>query len=197
MLASVLDKTGKKIENINLSDEIFNIEPNFPVLHESIVAYLANQRRGTKSALTRAEVRGGGAKPWRQKGTGHARQGSTRAPQWRHGGVVFAPKPRDYSRTLNKKVRKLAIKSVLSLKAKTKNLIILKDFLLESYRTKFVLEILENLNLKKAVFVLPESNKFFLKSAANISGIKVLSAESLNSYDIFYHKKLIILINYF
>ena len=115
--------------------------------------------------------------------------------QWRHGGVVFAPKPRDYSRTLNKKVRKLAIKSVLSLKAKTKNLIILKDFLLESYRTKFVLEILENLNLKKAVFVLPESNKFFLKSAANISGIKVLSAESLNSYDIFYHKKLIIFKN--
>lgn len=194
MLTDVLDKTGQKIGDINLSDEIFNIEPNLPVLHESIVAYLANQRLGTKSTLTRAEVSGGGAKPWRQKGTGHARQGSTRAPQWRHGGIVFAPKSRDYSRTLNKKVRKLAIKSVLSLKAKTKNLIILEDFLIEFYKTKFVLEILKNLNLncKKTVFVLPESNKFFLKSAANISGIKVLSAESLNSYDIFYHEKLII-----
>lgn len=197
MLTDVLDKTGQKIEDINLSDEIFNIEPNLPVLHESIVAYLANQRQGTKSTLTRAEVSGGGAKPWRQKGTGHARQGSTRAPQWRHGGIVFAPKPRDYSRTLNKKVRKLAIKSVLSLKARTKNLIILEDFLIEFYKTKFVLEILKNLNLncKKAVFVLPESNKFFLKSAANISGIKVLSVESLNSYDIFYHEKLIIFKN--
>ncbi|MBO6126972.1 MAG: 50S ribosomal protein L4 [Clostridia bacterium] len=192
MLTDVLDKTGKKVGDINLSDKIFGICPNMPVLHESIVAYLANQRQGTKSALTRAEVSGGGAKPWRQKGTGHARQGSTRAPQWRHGGIVFAPKPRDYSRNLNKKVRKLAVKSVLSLKQKNKNLIILEDFLLETYKTKLVLEILKNLNIQKAVFVLPSSNKFFVKSAANISGIKVLSAESLNSYDIFYHEKLVI-----
>lgn len=195
MLSNVLDKNGKKVGNINLSDEIFGIEPNIPVLHESILVYLANQRQGTKSALTRAEVSGGGAKPWRQKGTGHARQGSTRAPQWRHGGIVFAPKPRDYSRTLNKKVRKLAIRSVLSLKVKTEKLIILEDFVMQSYKTKEILEVLKNLSVKKAVFVLPESNKFFVKSAANIAGIKVLLAESLNSYDIFYHEKLIIFKN--
>lgn len=192
MLSNILDKTGKKVGDIDLSDEIFGIEPNISVLHESIVVYLANQRQGTKSALTRAEVSGGGAKPWRQKGTGHARQGSTRAPQWRHGGIVFAPKPRDYSRTLNKRVRKLAIRSVLSLKAKTEKLVILEDFAMQSYKTKEVLEVLKNLNVKKAVFILPESNKFFVKSAANIAGIKVLSVESLNSYDIFYHEKLII-----
>jgi len=192
MLSYILDKNSKKVGDINLPDEIFGIEPNMPVLHESIVVYLANQRRGTKSALTRAEVSGGGAKPWRQKGTGHARQGSTRAPQWRHGGIVFAPKPRDYSRTLNKKVKKLAIKSVLSLKEKTQNLLILEDFLTDSYKTKSVLEILKNLNIKKAVFILPEPNVFFAKSAANIKGVKVLFSESLNSYDIFYHEKLII-----
>lgn len=195
MLFNILDKTGKKVGDIDLSDEIFGIEPNVPVLHESIVVYLANQRQGTKSALTRAEVSGGGAKPWRQKGTGHARQGSTRAPQWRHGGIVFAPKPRDYSRTLNKKVRKLAIRSVLSLKAKTEKLVILEDFAMQSYKTKEVLEVLKNLSIEKAVFILPESNKFFVKSASNIAGIKVLSAESLNSYDIFYHEKLIIFKN--
>ena len=195
MLSNILDKTGKKVGDIDLSDEIFGIEPNIPVLHESIVVYLANQRQGTKSALTRAEVSGGGAKPWRQKGTGHARQGSTRAPQWRHGGIVFAPKPRDYSRTLNKKVRKLAIRSVLSLKAKTEKLVILEDFAMQSYKTKEVLEVLKNLSIEKAVFILPESNKFFVKSASNIAGIKVLSAESLNSYDIFYHEQLIIFKN--
>ena len=175
MLSNILDKTGKKVGDIDLSDEIFGIEPNVPVLHESIVVYLANQRQGTKSALTRAEVSGGGAKPWRQKGTGHARQGSTRAPQWRHGGIVFAPKPRDYSRTLNKKVRKLAIRSVLSLKAKTEKLVILEDFAMQSYKTKEVLGVLKNLSIEKAVFILPD--------------------ESLNSYDIFYHEKLIIFKN--
>ena len=195
MLSNILDRTGKKVGDIDLSDEIFGIEPNIPVLHESIVVYLANQRQGTKSALTRAEVSGGGAKPWRQKGTGHARQGSTRAPQWRHGGIVFAPKPRDYSRTLNKKVRKLAIRSVLSLKAKTEKLVILEDLAMQSYKTKEVLEVLKNLSIEKAVFILPESNKFFVKSASNIAGIKVLSAESLNSYDVFYHEKLIIFKN--
>ena len=195
MLSNILDRTGKKVGDIDLSDEIFGIEPNIPVLHESIVVYLANQRQGTKSALTRAEVSGGGAKPWRQKGTGHARQGSTRAPQWRHGGIVFAPKPRDYSRTLNKKVRKLAIRSVLSLKAKTEKLVILEDFAMQSYKTKEVLGVLKNLSIEKAVFILPESNKFFVKSASNIAGIKVLSAESLNSYDVFYHEKLIIFKN--
>lgn len=195
MLSNILDRTGKKVGDIDLSDEIFGIEPNIPVLHESIVVYLANQRQGTKSALTRAEVSGGGAKPWRQKGTGHARQGSTRAPQWRHGGIVFVPKPRDYSRTLNKKVRKLAIRSVLSLKAKTEKLVILEDLAMQSYKTKEVLEVLKNLSIEKAVFILPESNKFFVKSASNIAGIKVLSAESLNSYDIFYHEKLIIFKN--
>ena len=128
MKADVLNSSGVKSGEIELADEVFGIVPNESVIHESIVAYLANQRRGTKSALTRAEVSGGGAKPWRQKGTGHARQGSTRAPQWRHGGIVFAPKPRDYSVVLNKKVKNLAIRSVLSQKAKTDNLLVLEDF---------------------------------------------------------------------
>lgn len=193
MLFSVVNTRGEKVDEIELSDDVFGISPNMPVLHEYIVAYLANQRRGTKSALTRAEVSGGGCKPWRQKGTGHARQGSTRSPQWRHGGIVFAPKPRDYSKNLSKKARKLAMRSVLSLKKASEDLIILDDFSMDSYKTKTILDILASLNAKKSSLILPEPNKFIIKSSSNIEGLCVLFAGSLNSYDIFYHKKLIIL----
>ena len=143
MLSDVFNLNGEKIGNVELSDYIFGIEPNMSVVHDYVVSYLANQRRGTKSALTRAEVSGGGIKPWRQKGTGHARQGSTRAPQWRHGGIVFAPKPRDYSQVLNKKVKRLAVRSIFSCKALSKNLIILEDFSMDSYNTKTIFKMLK------------------------------------------------------
>jgi len=195
MKTNVFYSSGVKSGEIELADDIFGIVPNEAVIHESIVAYLANQRRGTKSALTRAEVSGGGAKPWRQKGTGHARQGSTRAPQWRHGGIVFAPKPRDYSVSLNKKVKNLAIRSVLSQKAQSGNLIVLEDFSMDSYKTKCLIDLMKALDITKSSLILPESNKYIVKSANNIKDIAVLHAESLNSYDIFYHEKLVILKN--
>ncbi len=192
MKFDVFDSSGKRTAEIELSDDVFGSIPNESVIHESIVSYLANQRRGTKSALTRAEVSGGGAKPWRQKGTGHARQGSTRAPQWRHGGVVFAPKPRDYYLSLNKKVKNLAIRSVLSQKAHAGDLVILEDFSMDSYKTKCLIDLMKSFNLDKSLLILPESNKYILKSSNNIKGLTVLQAESLNSYDIFYCKKLVI-----
>lgn len=193
MKKEILNFKGESVGEIDLMDSIFGIDPNMNVLHDSIVTYLANQRQGNKSALTRAEVSGGGVKPWRQKGTGHARQGSIRAPQWRHGGIVFAPKPRDFCRTMNKKVRNLAMRSVLSLKAKENSLLVLEDFVMDSFRTKTLLELLSSLKVKNAVLVLPESNKFIVKSSSNICGLEVLCADSLNSYDIFYHQNLIIL----
>ena len=195
MKVDVFNSSGVKSGEIELADDVFGIVPNESVIHESIVSYLANQRRGTKSALTRAEVSGGGAKPWRQKGTGHARQGSTRAPQWRHGGIVFAPKPRDYYVTLNKKVKNLAIRSVLSQKAQTGNLIVLEDFSMDSYKTRCLVDLMKSLNVNKLSLILPETNKYIVKSASNIKDLAVLHAESLNSYDIFYHKKLIIFKN--
>ena len=133
---AVLDMAGKEIEKIDLSESVFGIEPNVSVMHDVVKNYLANQRQGTQSALTRAEVSGGGKKPWRQKGTGHARQGSTRAPQWTHGGIVFAPKPRSYRYTLNKKVRRLAMKSALSSKVASSNMIVLDQITLDEYKTK-------------------------------------------------------------
>ena len=193
MLVDVLTSDGKKSGQIELLDEIFGITPNETVLHDSIVSFLANQRQGTKSALTRAEVSGGGCKPWRQKGTGHARQGSTRSPQWRHGGIVFAAKPRDFSSSLNKKVRRLAICSVLSKKAANGDLIVLENLSMDSYKTKSIVSLMNSLNVQNASLILPESNKFVVKSASNIKKIAVLTAESLNSYDIFYHKNLIVL----
>lgn len=192
MKRQVLNSKGESIGEIDLLDSVFGIEPNTDVLHEYIVNYLANQRSGTKSALTRAEVSGGGIKPWRQKGTGHARQGSIRAPQWRHGGIVFAPKPRDFHKTMNKKMKNLAIRSVLSLKAMNNDLLVLEDFSMDSFRTKTLLELMKSLKVQKPVLVLPESNKFIVKSASNIKGLKILSSNSLNSYDIFYHKNLVI-----
>ncbi len=189
----VVDMTGKKVGSIDLSEAIFGIEPNTAVMHDVVVNYLANQRQGTQSALTRAEVSGGGRKPWRQKGTGHARQGSTRAPQWTHGGVVFAPKPRCYRYTLNKKVRRLALKSAFSAKAKENDLIVLDALTLESFSTKAVAAMLSAVGAeKKALIVLAENDKKAIKSAANIPGVKTAMVNTLNVYDILNADKFIV-----
>ena len=189
----VVDMTGKKVGSIDLSEAIFGIEPNTAVMHDVVVNYLANQRQGTQSALTRAEVSGGGRKPWRQKGTGHARQGSTRAPQWTHGGIVFAPKPRSYRYTLNKKVRRLALKSAFSAKAKENDLIVLDALTLESFSTKAVAAMLSAVGAeKKALIVLAENDKRAIKSAANIPGVKTAMVNTLNVYDILNADKFIV-----
>lgn len=191
---AVLDMAGKEVEKIDLSDAIFGIEPNKKVLHEMVVNYLANQRQGTQSALTRAEVSGGGRKPWRQKGTGHARQGSTRAPQWTHGGIVFAPKPRDYSYSLNKKVRRLAMKSALSSKVIDNEMVVLDKIALDEYKTKTIAQMLKAISAdKKALIVLPEVNEKVIASAANIPGVKTAMANTLNVYDILNADKFIVL----
>ena len=190
---AVVDMKGTKVDEINLSDSVFGIEPNAAVMHELVVNYLANQRQGTQSTLTRSEVRGGGRKPWRQKGTGHARQGSIRAPQWRKGGVVFAPKPRDYSYTVNKKVRRLAMKSAFSSKAQDNDIIVIDSIALEEYRTKTIVKMLSDIGSeKKALIVLPEVDKKVIKSASNIPGVKTAQVNELNVYNILNADKLII-----
>ena len=189
----VLDIKGQKVDEIELSDAIFGIEPNENLMHEMVVNYLANQRQGTQSALTRAEVAGGGRKPWRQKGTGHARQGSIRAPQWRHGGVVFAPKPRDYSYTVNKKERRLAMKSAFSSKAQSGNIIVLDSLSMNEYKTKTIANMLEAVGAgKKALIVLPNNDKKVVNSARNIVGVKTAGVNNLNVYDILNYDNLII-----
>ncbi len=191
---AVLDKTGKEVGSMELSDAVFGIEPNAVAMHELVVNYLANQRQGTQSALTRAEVSGGGKKPWRQKGTGHARQGSTRAPQWTHGGIVFAPKPRSYRYTVNKKVRRLAMKSAFSSKVLENNLIVLDSLTLEEYKTKAVKEVLNALGVeKKALVVLSSVDEKVIKSARNIPGVKTAQVGTLNVYDILNAEKFIVL----
>lgn len=190
---AVLDMAGKKVGTIDLSDAIFGIEPNAAVMHDMVVNYLANQRHGTQSALTRSEVSGGGKKPWRQKGTGRARQGSTRAPQWTHGGVAFAPKPRSYSFTVNKKVRRLAMKSALSSKVQENALIVLDALNMTEYKTKTVADMLKAVGAdKKALIVLPEVNNFAIKSAGNIEGVKTAQVNTINVYDILNADKLVI-----
>ena len=190
---AVVDMKGTKVDEINLSDSIFGIEPNAAVMHELVVNYLANQRQGTQSALTRSEVRGGGRKPWRQKGTGHARQGSIRAPQWTKGGVVFAPKPRDYSYTVNKKVRRLALKSAFSSKAQADEIIVIDSITLDEYKTKTIVNVLSAIGSeKKALIVLPSVDKKVIKSANNIPGVKTAQVNELNVYDILNADKLII-----
>lgn len=189
----VLDMTGKSVGNIELSDDIFGIEPNAAVMHHMVVNYLANQRQGTQSALTRAEVSGGGRKPWRQKGTGRARQGSTRSPQWTHGGIAFAPKPRDYSYTVNKKVRRLAMKSAFSAKTASSDLIVLDTITVDGYRTKTIAEMLKAIgSAKKALIVLADVNDRIIKSANNIPGVKTAQVNTLNVYDMVNADKLII-----
>ena len=182
--ATVVDMTGKKVGEVDLSDAIFGIEPNVSVVHEAVKNHLANCRQGTQSALTRAEVSGGGIKPWRQKGTGRARQGSTRAPQWTHGGVVFAPKPRSYSYNLNRKVKRLALKSALSAKAAEGNVIVVDGLSLDAVKTKNMAAFLGNLEAKKAVLVTPEVNENVVLSARNIPGVITTTAKLLSVYDI-------------
>lgn len=190
---AVLDMAGNKVSDITLSDAIFAIEPNAAVMHQMVVNYLANQRQGTQSALTRAEVSGGGKKPWRQKGTGHARQGSTRAPQWTHGGVVFAPKPRSYRFSVNKKVRRLAMKSAFSSKAAANDIIVLDSLTTDSYKTKVIANMLKAVGSeKKALIVLPEVDSKVIASARNIPGVKTAQVNTLNVYDMLNADKLII-----
>ncbi len=191
---SVFDKTGKKVSDIALSDAIFAITPNASAMHLCVVAYLANQRQGTQSTLTRAEVRGGGKKPWRQKGSGRARQGSIRSPQWTHGGIALGPKPREYGKTVNKKVRRLAMKSALSSKVAAEELIVLDSLEMNEIKTKEVVSVLTALETgKKVLIVLPEKNETVYRSARNIKGVKTTLVSTLNVYDILNCDSLVVL----
>lgn len=191
---SVFDKTGKKVSDIALSDAIFAITPNASAMHLCVVAYLANQRQGTQSTLTRAEVRGGGKKPWRQKGSGRARQGSIRSPQWTHGGIALGPKPREYGKTVNKKVRRLAMKSALSSKVAAEELIVLDSLEMNEIKTKEVVGVLKALETgKKVLIVLPEKNVTVYRSARNIKGVKTTLVSTLNVYDILNCDSLVVL----
>ena len=190
--AIVVNMTGAQVGEVELSEAVFGIEPNQTAVHSVVKNHLANCRQGTQSALTRAEVSGGGKKPWRQKGTGHARQGSTRAPQWTHGGIVFAPKPRDYSYTLNKKVKRLALKSALSAKAAEGNVIVVDGLELPEIKTKAMKGFLDSVGAGKAVVVTPEVNDNVIKSARNIPGVVTTTAKILSVYDIVNAKQLVI-----
>ena len=190
---NVLNMAGETVGTVELSDGIFGIEPNTAVVHEVVKNHLANCRQGTQSALTRAEVSGGGKKPWRQKGTGHARQGSTRAPQWTHGGSVYAPKPRDYSYVLNKKVKRLALKSVLSAKAASGELIVVDAIELPAIKTADFQKFLTAVKADgKAVVVTPEKNDTIVKSARNIPGVLTTPATILSVYDLLNAKYLVV-----
>lgn len=188
----VYNMAGSEVSETELNDAVFGIEPNVSVMHAVVVNYLANQRQGTQSTLTRTEVRGGGRKPWRQKGTGHARQGSIRAPQWVHGGVAIGPKPRSYRYTLNKKVRRLAMKSALSTKVQEGNLIVLDTLTMDEFKTKTIAAMLKALNVeKKALIVTAEADPKVYRSANNIAGVKTAAVNTLNVYDILNGGKLI------
>ena len=181
---TVYNMSGASVGEIELSDAVFGIEPNQVAVHAVVKNYLANQRQGTQSTLTRAEVSGGGRKPWRQKGTGHARQGSIRAPQWYHGGVALGPKPRDYRYSLNKKVKRLAMKSVFSAKVLENNLVVVDEIKVEDYKTKTVVAMLKALNVEgKAMIVTAEKDAKLVKSAANIPGVTTAFTGSVNVYD--------------
>ena len=189
----VYNTTGKKVGDIDLKDEIFGIEPNEDVVHTVVVNFLANQRQGTQSTKTRGEVRGGGAKPWRQKGTGRARQGSIRAPQWIKGGIALGPKPRSYTYTVNRKEKRLALKSVLSSKVIENEMVVLDKFDLKEIKTKEVVKVLENLKIEeKTLIVLSDKNENVQKSARNIEGIKTTLVNTLNVYDLLKYTKVIL-----
>lgn len=181
---SVYNMEGKEVGELELSDAIFGTPVNNHLMHMSVVGQLANKRQGTQSAKTRAEVRGGGKKPWRQKGTGRARQGSIRAPQWKGGGVVFAPKPRDYSIKLNKKEKRAALKSALSSKVSEQKIIVLDELTFDEIKTKNMVNVLNNLNVSKALVVLNNNDKNVVLSARNIADIKTASTSTINVYDI-------------
>ena len=190
---NVYDMTGKQVGEIELSEAVFGIEPNESVVHDVVKNHLANCRQGTQSALTRAEVSGGGIKPWRQKGTGRARQGSIRAPQWTHGGIVFAPKPRDYSYTLNKKVKRLAMKSALSAKAQEGNIVVIDSIKMDTIKTKTFKNFLNAVDCDcKALVVTAENDQIVVKSARNIPGVLVTFANLINVYDILNAKKFVV-----
>jgi len=189
----VYDMAGNAVSETELSDAVFGIEPNVSVMHMVVKNYLANQRQGTQSTLTRTEVSGGGRKPWRQKGTGHARQGSTRAPQWTHGGVALGPKPRDYRYTLNKKVRRLAMKSALSTMVQENNIIVLDTLTMDEFKTKTIAAMLKAFGVeKKALIVTAEADAKVYRSAANIPGVKTAAVNTLNVYDILNGGKFIV-----
>ena len=193
---SVYNMEGKEVESIDLNDAVFGVEVNEHLVHMAVVQQLANNRQGTQKAKTRSEVSGGGRKPWRQKGTGHARQGSIRAPQWTHGGVALGPKPRDYSYTLNKKVRRLAMKSALSSKVQNENLIVIDALNMDGFKTKTIVNMLKALNVDgKALIVTAEADQKVVKSAANIPGVKTAAVNTLNVYDILNHDKFIVVKN--
>ena len=190
---TVFDMTGKSVGEMTLSDAIFGIEPNTSVMHAAVVNYLANQRQGTQSTLTRSEVSGGGRKPWRQKGTGHARQGSIRAPQWTHGGVALGPKPRDYSYRINKKLKRLAVLSALSAKAAAGDMIVIDELACAEYKTKTIVNMLAAVGAeKKALIVTPAVDAKVVKSAANIPGVKTTTADNVNTYDVVNANKFVI-----
>ncbi|GKI16190.1 50S ribosomal protein L4 [Allofournierella sp.] len=189
----VLDMNGKKVSTVELSDAVFGITPNEKAVHAAVVNFLANQRQGTQSTKTRSEVSGGGRKPWRQKGTGHARQGSTRAPQWTHGGVALGPKPRDYSYRLNRKVKRLAILSAISAKAAAGDMILIDSLAVAEYKTKAVIGMLAAVGAgKKNLIVTPEVEAKLVKSAANIPGVATTVATSVNTYDVVNADKFIL-----
>jgi large subunit ribosomal protein L4 len=189
----VYDIKGKKVSDIELQDSVFGIEPNENIVHAVLVNYLANQRQGTQSTKTRAEVSGGGKKPWRQKGTGRARQGSIRAPHWVGGGIALGPKPRSYSYKLNKKERRLAIKSCLSSKVIENELTVVDKFEFNAIKTKEVAKMLNSLKLEgKTLILLPEKNEIIQKSARNIKGVKTLSVNTINAYDLVNYKNLVV-----
>ncbi len=184
---------GKVVSELELNDAVFGIEPNKTAMHSAVVNYLANQRQGTQSTLTRTEVRGGGKKPWRQKGTGHARQGSTRAPQWRHGGIALGPKPRSYRFTLNKKVKRLAMLSALSSKVSGNEMIVVDEITTDEFKTKNMVNMLKAIGAEdKTLIVLDGVDKKVIKSAANIADVKTTQVNTLNVYDILNCNKFVI-----
>ena len=189
---AVYNTDGKEVEKIDLSDNIFGVEINENIVHKAVVAILANNRQGTQSAKTRSEVSGGGKKPWRQKGTGHARQGSTRSPQWTGGGVVFAPKPRDYSQKLNKREKQIALFSVLSSKVQDNKLIVVDELNLEAPKTAAFVKVLDNLKAESALVVTKDKNDNVVLSARNIPAVDTTISSTINVYDILKHDSLVI-----
>ena len=193
MTTKVYNMSGNQVGEVELSEGIFGIEPNVSVMHDVVKNHLANCRQGTQSALTRAEVSGGGRKPWRQKGTGRARQGSTRAPQWTHGGIVFAPKPRDYSYRLNKKTRRLALKSALSAKAQAGEIVVIDSIEMPQIKTRIFKKFLDAVKVeRKALVITAEANELVVKSARNIAGVQTTFANLINVYDILNANQLVL-----
>ena len=189
---AVYNIEGKEVDKLELNDAVFGVEINEHLVHMAVVAQLANKRQGTQSAKTRAEVRGGGRKPWRQKGTGHARQGSTRSPQWTGGGVVFAPKPRDYSMKLNKKEKANAMKSVLTSKVNEEKFIVLDEFKLDEIKTKKFVEVMNNLEVAKALVVTKDNDQNLVMSAKNVPTVKTALTNTINVYDILKYDTVVI-----